>query len=77
MNGDNKCETCVLGAVCGEPGVTLTNMATERGYYRFEVDAVKVYSCPTPLNCIGGSLLNTSRGGCGVGADGPLCSQCM
>jgi hypothetical protein len=77
MNPNQQCVECMTGAVCDEQGVTLANMATKFGYYRFEASAVEVYGCPTPLNCIGGSLLNTSRGGCGVGADGPLCSQCM
>ena len=72
----SKCVSCQPGAVCLTSGVTLANLVTEPGWYRFDPAAEVIYECPSPRNCVGGSLLNNSRRGCAVGASGPLCSRC-
>jgi len=76
LQDGGKCIACSTGALCKAPGVTLTNMETLKGYYRFDLDSHEVYECPWPKNCKAGPLLNASNHGCKQGATGPLCSLC-
>ena len=74
----NKCHRCPEGVKCTQPDAaerTLEEMDLKMGWWRAADQAPKVYACPVPESCQGGT--STGDDLCMEGYKGPRCAVCM
>ena len=90
-DGDEACLECPSGANCKVPGLTVSDIKVQRGYWRSSPASHNIIRCPTLEACPGSELLpesdvsqtgsnktnmNTTSYTCNAGYYGPLCMVC-
>ena len=74
-----ECRVCPEGAACEAEGTTLAALDVNKGYYRFDDEAVVIYPCPWGSSACNGANGDSSAGGgtCAEGYEGHLCQSCQ